>query len=246
MRWKVSRLEFTLSAGRRLPVLVRRRKGTRHMRLGINVRNEVVVSLPWHGTDRACQKFIEQNRAWLERQIHAVPEVTGLGEWLRHKPSVSAGGRRLELLWQPTSGSRGRYRIDEPAGRAVFYLPDGAGDDVLYPLVRRFAKSVLGARASGQAERLGLHFRGLSVRDQSSRWGSCSSKGTISLNWRLVLLPPALQDYIILHELAHLREMNHSPRFWALLERYDPERRTHEKQLDALAPEIMRVRGPST
>ena len=63
----------------------------------------------------------------------------------------------------------------------------------------------------------------------------------MSLNWRLILLPPELQDYVILHELAHLTEMNHSARFWALLERYDPQRAEHEAALDALSARLMRV-----
>jgi len=81
----------------------------------------------------------------------------------------------------------------------------------------------------------------LSVRDQSSRWGSCSSRGAISLNWRLVLMEPALQDYVILHELAHLTEMNHSARFWDLLDTYDSGRAEHEAQLDACCAALMRV-----
>ena len=83
-------------------------------------------------------------------------------------------------------------------------------------------------------------------RDQSSRWGSCSSIGKISLNWRLILTAAELQDYVILHELAHLTEMNHSKSFWALLERYDAKRIEHEAELDRIGPELMRVGRPQT
>ena len=91
------------------------------------------------------------------------------------------------------------------------------------------------------AKRLGLHYRVLSVRDQSSRWGSCSAGRGISLNWRLVLLRPELQDYVILHELAHLTEMNHGKVFWALLDQYDPDRIRHERAIDKVSAELMRV-----
>lgn len=79
----------------------------------------------------------------------------------------------------------------------------------------------------------------VSVRDQRSRWGSRSSTGTICLNWRLLLLEPCLQDYVIWHELAHITEMNHGAEFWRLLESYDPYTREHERQLKAVGKRII-------
>ena len=120
-------------------------------------------------------------------------------------------------------------------------LPDVQDGALLMRVVRHFAKDALHCRTAYHAKRLGLKIPVVSVRDQSSRWGSCSSRGTVSLNWRLVLLKPELQDYVILHELAHLTEMNHSKRFWALLDQYDPQRVANEAALDAITPTIMRV-----
>lgn len=234
-------MEFTSSAGRSFPVEVRRRKGARHMRLRLSVKNRIVVSLPWHGSDRSCLKFIDQNRRWLERQIETAPELTGIRRWLSHSPRLSARGRSFAVSIEQTPRGRAHYRVEEEAARIDLHLPLEAGDESLHRLVRQFAKEALSARAAEQAARLGLDLARLTVRDQSSRWGSCSSKRAISLNWRLVLIPAELQDYVILHELAHLTEMNHSRRFWDLLERYDPERRRHEAELDALSPRIMRV-----
>ncbi|HLP75919.1 MAG TPA: M48 family metallopeptidase [Candidatus Paceibacterota bacterium] len=77
----------------------------------------------------------------------------------------------------------------------------------------------------------GLPVRRVTVRNQRSRWGSCSRRGTISLNWRLIQTPAFVRDYVILHELAHLREMNHSPRFWREVERLCPDYRRAEKWL---------------
>ena len=92
-----------------------------------------------------------------------------------------------------------------------------------------------------QAKRFGLSYRAISIRNQTSRWGSCSARRCISLNWRLILLRPELQDYIILHELAHLTEMNHGKGFWELLDQYDPERIRHEVAIDKVSAELMRV-----
>ncbi|MBT5910862.1 MAG: M48 family metallopeptidase, partial [Opitutae bacterium] len=77
------------------------------------------------------------------------------------------------------------------------------------------------------------------VGDQKSRWGSCSTKGTISLNWRLLLLRTDLQDYVIFHELAHLRHMNHSPAFWAHLETLQPNARIRDREINKAGKTLM-------
>ena len=107
--------------------------------------------------------------------------------------------------------------------------------------MRLFSKHALACRLAYHARRLNLKFERVTVRDQRSRWGSCSSKKCISLNWRLILVDPELQDYVILHELAHLTEMNHSGRFWDLLDSYDPLRPSHESALKEVTGIIMRV-----
>lgn len=150
--------------------------------------------------------------------------------------------------------ARASYHIDLKKGVVVFKLPADADDLVWYALLRDFAQKTLALRVAvlaserrfPSARRYGrqvpdICYTRVSVRDQSYRWGSCSSRKTITLNWRLVLIAPQLQDYVIWHELAHLAEMNHSKRFWALLEIYDPKRKIHEKELNAVTPEVMRV-----
>lgn len=236
-------VEFLCDSGRRVPVELRRRKGARHLRLSVNVKNQIMVSLPWHCSERAGLKFIEQNRKWLEQQIESVPGVIGIREWLAQSPFLAAFGQQMEVRVEATSKRRACYTLDREKACVVLRQPFGAGDAALFELVRQFAKEALARRGADHAERLGLHYAGLTVRDQSSRWGSCSSKRTISLNWRLVLIEPDLQDYVILHELAHLTEMNHSKRFWRLLDAYDPARKEHEARLDALTPKVMRVRS---
>lgn len=235
-------LEFLCSSGQSVPVELRRRKGTRHLRLSINVKNRIVLSLPWHCTERAGLQFIEQHREWLEQQIESVPVVTSIREWLVQSPRLSADGKVFGIRIEATPNRRAFYLIDQELSRVVLHLPDGADEASLLALVRQFAKEVLARRVADHAERLDLSYKSIRVRDQSSRWGSCSSKRGISLNWRLVLIEPALQDYVILHELAHLTEMNHARSFWRLLDAYDPDRVQHEAELDGLTPKVMRVR----
>ena len=87
---------------------------------------------------------------------------------------------------------------------------------------RREARDRLEEAVTREARRLGVGFARISVRDQRSRWGSCSARGTLSFNWRLVLAPPDVLEYVVVHELLHVREPNHSRAFWALLDRHRP------------------------
>lgn len=222
---------------------VRRRKGTRHLRLSLNHSNQAVVSVPWRCSDREAMKFIENQRDWLEAQLSRVPCARSVANWLTEHPQLTGSGDRFTVRIESTGRLRGDYIFDQGGAEIVLRVPHESddADGVLLALVRRFAKDAMLCRLAYHAKCLDLKYSKLSVRDQASRWGSCSSSGGISLNWRLVLVAPELQDYVILHELAHLTEMNHSKRFWRLLEQYDPKRQLHEAQLDAVTAAIMRV-----
>lgn len=236
-------MEVLLPSGDSVPVEVRRRKGTRHLRLSLNHHNEAVVSVPWRCSDREALKFVEKQQVWLEQQLSRVPQARTLRHWLEEHPALTGSGDQFSVRVESTSRARADYIFDHGGAEIVLRIPesDVESDVALLQLVKRFAKDAMLCRVALHAKRLNLKFNKLSVRDQTSRWGSCSSSGGISLNWRLVLIAPELQDYVILHELAHLTEMNHSSRFWALLDQYDPNRVAHEASIDAVTAEIMRV-----
>lgn len=233
-------MEYRCEDGNIVPIKIRRRKGTRRLKLALGLENQILASVPWRTGDVEVLRFIEKQGHWLDEQLAKTPPAIGLSDWLKQVPQLSASGDqfpvRIEAKW--TRGSE--YRFAE-GGSVVVLRPRGGSEFSLRQLIRNFAKDALACRVAYLAKRLSLPYNALSVRDQSSRWGSCSTRRGISLNWRLVLLAPELQDYVILHELAHLTEMNHSPRFWVLLESYDPQRRQHEKDLDALSGQLMRV-----
>jgi predicted metal-dependent hydrolase len=97
------------------------------------------------------------------------------------------------------------------------------------------------ARADAFAADLGVAYKRLTIRDGRSRWGSCSSAGGLNFSWRLILAPPAILDYVVVHELAHLRELNHSPRFWALVAAHCPDYQLQRKWLKEHGPALMAV-----
>jgi predicted metal-dependent hydrolase len=107
---------------------------------------------------------------------------------------------------------------------------------------RRAARELVGMVAADEAVELGVAFRGIEVRDQRTRWGSCSTRGTLSFNWRLALAPFAVLDYVVVHELCHLREPNHSPCFWRLVESRRPAWRDQRAWLREHGPELLAFR----
>ena len=109
---------------------------------------------------------------------------------------------------------------------------------------RREARARISLIAQSEAAALGVAYSRLTVRDQVSRWGSCSSKGALSFNWRLVLAPHDVLDYVVVHEVCHLVELNHGPRFWKLVERRRPDYRASKRWLDDHGWEILAYRPP--
>jgi predicted metal-dependent hydrolase len=105
--------------------------------------------------------------------------------------------------------------------------------------LRAIASRELPARLAALAEAASLHVVKIGVRSQRTRWGSCSTRGVIMLNWRLIQLPPWVRDYVLFHELAHLRQPNHSRRFWREVERLCPDWRTAERWLRAHGREVL-------
>ena len=93
------------------------------------------------------------------------------------------------------------------------------------------ARKIFPERVTYFAERMGVTYNRITIREQKTRWGSCSSAGNLNFNWKLVLMPPELLDYVVVHELAHRKEMNHSPRFWAVVQKELPDYRERREKL---------------
>jgi predicted metal-dependent hydrolase len=204
--------------------LVRNRRARRYI-LRLRPDGAARVTVPRGGSVAEARRFAERNAAWLERQLlrQALrpprPAVWSLGM------EICFRGERVRL--EPgASGETGLILFGGEAVPVVDALDD------LRPVIerhlRKLAAQELPARVFELAATHQLPVRRVMVRNQRSRWGSCSRRGTISLNWRLVQTPLFVRDYLVLHELAHLKEMNHSRRFWSEVERLCPAFREAE------------------
>jgi len=215
-----------LSVGeRRVPVILVRNLRARRYVLRLRHDGIARVTIPRGGSFAAGRAFAGRHASWLARQLRRLdeqprqPALWQLGAELLFRGEVV----RLEA---GSNGSAGTVQV----GTECVSISDPSAD--LRPAIekhlRRIAERELPPRVTELAALHQLSIRRVSVRNQKSRWGSCSRRGTISLNWRLIQTPAFVQDYIILHELMHLRQMNHSPRFWREVETACPEYRTAE------------------
>ncbi len=103
----------------------------------------------------------------------------------------------------------------------------------------RKAKEIFPERTAYFARRMGVGYGRITIREQKTRWGSCSQAGNLNFNWKLIMMPPEILDYVVVHELAHRKEMNHSPRFWAVVEKELPDYRLRREELKKLGREFL-------
>lgn len=192
----------------------------RRYRLTLRRDGTAVATIPLRGSEREARRFVEQHREWLERARQRQ----------RQRPHAAAVWTLgAHVLWRgelteirvATSGERPTVALGADVFRVLRL--DGDLRPTLEAHFLRRAKIELPARTWELAAVSGVDVKEVTVRNQRTRWGSCSSTGTISLNWRLVQTPDSVRDYIIYHELMHLREMNHSARFWVQVEEVCPE-----------------------
>ena len=187
-----------------------RRRGARRYILRVLDDGTLRVTVPWWGSRREARQFADAQEAWVTRQrtqrAARVASRWSLGATVLVDGSpralIDLGGGRVAI---------GGHVLDD-------YREPGSDPG---PAVRAWLRQRAAAHLPGElhalAEQHGIAVTRVSIRDQQSRWGSCSRRGTISLNWRLVQTPPFVREYVLLHELMHRRELNHSARFWRLV-----------------------------
>lgn len=186
------------------------------------------VTIPRRGSLRAGREFAERNINWLEQQLQRLATRPVRNTARRVGSDILFRGETVKIVAVVQSGSVAfadqTIRVSEPC------------NDVR-PKIERHMRSLAAVefppRVHLFAQQHGLSVKRVTVRNQKSRWGSCSRRGTISLNWRLIQAPAFVSDYIILHELMHIRQMNHSPKFWREVEKVCPNFRDAEEWLKA-------------
>lgn len=213
------------------------RRSARAKRLSVRVfphgHAEVVVPLRARAAD--VREFIASSQEWIERtRISAVAGGASADVSLPARIELTAAGEQWSVVYTP-AGRRPGLRIENTAGGG--HLTVEATDADARELLRRWlaasARRILPQHVDRLAGETGLRPAALSIRRQRTRWGSCTARRRINLNCAALFLAPSLVEYLIVHELCHLRYMNHSRRFWRLVESFVPDYRSREAGLAA-------------
>ena len=214
------------------------RVSARARRLSVRVHPDgrVEIVTPAGVGPRRVQRFVAEHHDWIERQLRAFERAAPVrATELPQRLELPALGRSIPVEYQATGT---RVRVHAPREQDGIRVESGGAtqDQVARTLrqwLARYAQPQIGERLDALASATGLRYARLQLRRQRSRWGSCSARGTISINVCVVFLEAELLRYLLLHELCHTREMNHTSRFWALVERHQPDYRSLDRRLAA-------------
>lgn len=213
-------------------IRIKRLPQSRSLRLRVYDDGSITVTAPKHVPQTQIDEFVAKNAVWINQKHTAATN---------RREALTAKQDRLFFR-----GQQYQFRLaitkTQPAGvrlsaAQLVVTSQSENHQTVRTLLENWyrdqAKKRFTARVPLLADLINRDVRLVSVRDQRTRWGSCSSRNTISLNWRLIMAPDSVSDYVIYHELAHLTHMNHSRKFWALVATYFPNYREAEQWLKA-------------
>lgn len=196
--------------GRAVPLVVRRSRRARRITLRVDQRRDAVaLVLPWRGSEAEGLRFAATKAGWLLARLDELPPKVAFRDGAR----IPFQG--VEHVVRHSPESRGGVWRD---GNEIHVAGDARHiPRRLTDWLKRQARAEISEKARVGAKTLGRQIRRVTLRDTATRWGSCSADGALAFSWRLILAPTAVLDYVVAHEVAHLKEMNHSRKFWTLV-----------------------------
>ncbi len=197
-----------------VPYRVRRIPRARRVKVRIDPQHGVEVLLPPRAPLRAAAAAVAELAPWIERELRELADARG-----RLSPPGTLPYLDERLTVREQAGRRRAHRDG-----STLMVP--AGEDARAAIerwYRRAARAEIAPRLDAACAAVGTPYASLTIRNQRTRWGSCASGGALSFNWRLLLAPEAVLSYVVWHEVCHLSRADHSPAFWALLDRHCPQ-----------------------
>jgi len=219
-------------------VRLRRHRQARRYTLRIQTATrEAVLTLPSRGSIKEATAFAGKHGAWIAARLGRLPEPVAF----KYGAIVPFRGVPHRIVHR--QGVRGTVWTEQDGDGGHLLCASGEAPHItrrITDFCKRELRRDVERVSRRYARELGVAIKRIGVRDQVSRWGSCSSNGVLSYSWRLIFAPPHVLDYIAAHEVAHLVEMNHSPRFWRLVERICPDLRRAKAWLDVHGKDLHR------
>ena len=213
-----------------LPVIIRKHPKSQRMVIRYHpIQHHVALTLPRYVTIKQGLHFVSEKREWLARQIESIQKFVPFSD-----------GQIIPVLGK-------KYILTHVGGRGVVGIED---DRIIVPgdvefmerrvreWLKRMARDSITSIANAKAKLIGKNVKRISLRDTSSRWGSCSHNGNLSFSWRLVFAPYEVLDYVTCHEVAHLKHHDHSPAFWMQVEKLFPDYDNAKQWLKTHGPQL--------
>jgi predicted metal-dependent hydrolase len=217
-------------------------KRARRLRVTIS-QQDVSVTLPQGVHLREAEKFLRANAQWVLAQLERSKKQTPRSVLPADVILVHGVPNKVERIEEITRKLRAKVEVSN--GHIKVFIPAGSKQatmDFVRDHLRSSARIEIEDAVVRNAALMGCKPKSVSIRDQRTRWGSCSTRGTLSFNWRLIMAPQAVLDYVVIHELAHMFQPNHSKDFWEVVQKYDPtymqSRLWLRKNANALRPKV--------
>lgn len=218
-------LEINLD-GKFIPCTLKRSAKARQARLEVRAETGLIVIVPQSYSHSLVSNIVEDKKRWITAKLEL---------FRRAKQNYASGDRSMRYLGR-------ELRVKKKAGAnsdailagdelTLHLETDGDGRHEIETWLKNQAEIIIRGVAEKRSSTMGVKYRSLRIRTARTRWGSCSPHGALSFNWKLIMAPLPVIEYVVVHELCHLRELNHSKPFWKLVESHCPEWRMHRKWL---------------
>jgi hypothetical protein len=210
------------------PFAVRVSPRARRLTARVHVGGRVEIVVPIGVNAHAVRDFVQRFTPWIDRKVAVMRGMAAPAEAVPRVVEFALTGERLTVEWR-RSASR---KLEQDPQRLLVNAPDEAGArSLLQAWLKRAAEERLSPRLLSLASELKFSVARVAIRCQRTRWGSCSTRGTVSLNCSLVFLRPEVVRYLFVHELAHTKHMNHSSSFWHVVGKLEPDYRRLDREL---------------
>lgn len=210
------------------PYQIRTSKRSRNLRISIKNGHEVILTKPWFIPETIALSFLYQKKDWIESNLNLSPQKNqDYLYYLGQKYHLNYSVGKLNLAFTPN-----RFL------NISAYSKEAAERSLELKLKRDF-KIQIKTTVSYFSEKMNLEYNQIRIKSQSTRWGSCSSQKNLNFNWKLIMAPNEVLSYVVIHELAHLKYLDHSQHFWLFVEKFDPDYRSHRKWLKTHQNELI-------
>ena len=211
---------------------LKKSKRAKNLSISINSQGKVTVTKPWFLPVFFLNQFLQERESWVKQTLAKIQTDTKLGE-----NEIYYLGQKYQIIFKI-----GKFKLDfDFPYLQISAYNQQAGKRQLMEFLQKEAIKNIKTKIKIYAQKMEIQYEQVRIKDQETRWGSCSSQNNLNFSWRLIMAPPKVLDYVIIHELAHLEQMNHSYKFWDVVEKYDPDYRENRRWLKKHQNEIQNI-----